>query len=57
MHILASLVDVPVEAPQDVVKARVRDEVFVGVFGARPGFGDESDEHRMRLDDYWPVRK
>ena len=57
LHFVAALVDLPVDAPQPVVHARIRDEVLVGIFGARPGFGDQPDEHRFRIDNHWPVKK
>jgi len=57
MLIVGTLTEIPVESPQEVVHDRVRDEVLVGILGARPGFGTASDEHRFRIDDHWPVKK
>ena len=57
LHLLAALSELDVTVDRDIAYAHVRDRVFVEQFGARPGFGDQADEHRFRVDDHWPVKK
>jgi len=55
MLLVASLGELEESAEGRDAVMRVRDDVLVRVFGARPGFGDgtQEDEHRFRIDNHW----
>lgn len=53
--LVASLAELDADVEGAVAWEHLCDEILVGKFGGRQGFGDGTvaDEHRFRIDDHW----